>query len=70
MLSSLSYPQIRFGDFGLSRVRKTEGLSSTLQTTDKTNGTPIYCAPEMLINPIEQIKKGNNSNNKTIYNIQ
>jgi hypothetical protein len=46
---------VRLADFGLSSIRQQSvggpEAVSTLALTNGTRGTPIYCAPEMLMNP-------------------
>jgi serine/threonine protein kinase len=63
LLSHHSPPDIRFSDFGLSKFTGGGGGSgssnssnggSTLQQTKNVKGTPVYCAPEMLVNPYDE----------------
>jgi serine/threonine protein kinase len=62
VLFSEHYPtKIRLADFGLSILRDDDddGVSrSTLAQTSHTRGTPIYCAPELLMNPFQDIQQG------------
>jgi len=53
LLSSHSPANIRLADFGLSTLKSmdTNLLMSSLAETAHLKGTPIYCAPEMLVNP-------------------
>jgi serine/threonine protein kinase len=58
LLSSQDPPMIRMADFGLSQLSNENGTKgtkmnhSTLAQTKHLRGTPIYCAPEMLIDPL------------------
>ncbi len=53
MLSGSTPPDIRIADFGMARLKHQQvAISmSSLITTTRLKGTPVYCAPEMLINP-------------------
>ena len=54
--------RVRLADFGLSIVRKEDEMNklgqSALTMTTHLRGTPIYCAPELLTNPFEEHKEG------------
>lgn len=51
LLSNDSPPIVRLADFGLASLRDSSIIGqSTLVETSHQRGTPIYCAPEMLIN--------------------
>lgn len=59
LLSHHSPPFIRLADFGMSVLQDRFGGSSSmgdssLSSTTHMRGTPVYCAPEMLINPFEE----------------
>jgi serine/threonine protein kinase len=52
LLDSVVNPKIRFSNFGLSSITNNLSLGqSTLQLTSNAKSTPVYSAPEMLINP-------------------
>jgi serine/threonine protein kinase len=56
LLRDLSEFTVRLADFGLSEIREVREAgqqSSTLQSTMHTKGTKLYCAPEMLHNPLQ-----------------
>jgi serine/threonine protein kinase len=74
--SNASHPKIRFADFGLSKIREISNNigESTMQQTKHARGTPVYCAPEMLLNPFasppnngEQIMYASASRKTDIY---
>jgi serine/threonine protein kinase len=50
LLSGSISPEIRLADFGFASI-DDEPLSSLCPETINFRGTPIYCAPEMLVNP-------------------
>ncbi len=57
LLSDEVATRVVLADFGLSSIlsEDTGGLgSSSLQQTKHARGTPIFCAPEMLINPFDE----------------
>ena len=52
MLSSDNPSKVRLADFGLATLRVHSNImQSSLQKTSGTKGTPVYCAPEMFVNP-------------------
>jgi serine/threonine protein kinase len=55
LLSHHNPPQVRLADFGMSIYQEQTNSASlgasSLSTTTHMRGTPVYCAPEMLINP-------------------
>jgi serine/threonine protein kinase len=61
LLSHHSPPEIRLADFGLSVMKditsETLGASTLLMTAHR-RGTPIYSAPEMLVNPYDEYFDG------------
>jgi serine/threonine protein kinase len=63
LLSHHKPPDVRLADFGLSVIQqaKVQG-ESTLGATYNMKGTPLYSAPEMLINPFD------NTFNETVAN--
>jgi hypothetical protein len=46
---------VHLADFGLSSILSADVVlaESSLRQTKLTNGTPLYCAPEMLVNPFD-----------------
>lgn len=63
LLSEHNPPMVRLADFGLAAMRGqldhggTLGNSS-LSKTHRTRGTPLYAAPEMLVNPFDDEADG------------
>ena len=60
LLSSEINPIVRLADFGMSWTQNEEKFSqqnSSLQATKHFRGTPVYCAPEMLVNPFLEFDK-------------
>ena len=58
LLSTDKPPEVRLADFGLSVFRNDKRLSkSSLVQTTHSRGTPIYFAPEMLMNPYQVTQK-------------
>lgn len=58
LLSTDRPPEVRLADFGLSVFRNDKRLSkSSLVQTTHSRGTPIYFAPEMLMNPYQVTQK-------------
>jgi serine/threonine protein kinase len=62
LLSGHHPPEVRLADFGVAVLREAKENesggnnnnnknNSTMQMTSHMRGTPVYCAPEMLINP-------------------
>jgi serine/threonine protein kinase len=52
LLSSHSPPEVRLADFGLAVKQEGTALDgSTLARTTHVRGTPLYSAPELLVNP-------------------
>ncbi len=62
LLSHHTPPNIRMADFGMSLLKSTDNLSSveasTLLMTTHGRGTPVYSAPEVLINPFDETFDG------------
>jgi serine/threonine protein kinase len=56
--SIVKYPFVRLADFGLSTIklsaRRDSNYRTSLGMTGRLKGTPVYCAPEMLINPFNE----------------
>jgi serine/threonine-protein kinase len=55
LLDNINTANIKLADFGLSTVSNTSTGQSTLLETKHMRGTPIYAAPEMVINPFAQV---------------
>lgn len=55
LLSRHSPPRVRLADFGMSLHQERGSgkalAASSLSSTTHLRGTPVYCAPEMLVNP-------------------
>jgi serine/threonine-protein kinase len=52
-------PSIKFTDFGFTSFRESTKLNSTtLLRSTKYRGTPLYSAPEMLVNPFRPAADG------------
>lgn len=56
LLSTHKPPKIRLADFGLAILTSTDAniSASSLSDTKHLRGTPVYCAPELLVNPYEE----------------
>ena len=56
LLSTHKPPQIRLADFGLAIMTGADATmsASSLSDTKHLRGTPVYCAPELLVNPYEE----------------
>ena len=67
LLSDDRPPEVRVADFGLSVFRDKTLSKSSLVATTHSRGTPIYFAPEMLMNPyvVDQKKVIAQSSRKT-----
>lgn len=65
LLSNHNPPHVRLADFGMSSMHSEiqvdstgsygEMHSSSVYLTTHTRGTPIYCAPEMLVDPYKAV---------------
>ena len=52
-------PQVRLADFGFATFREMKGLGgSSIMKSKSFRGTPLYSAPEMLINPYKPAMDG------------